>query len=191
MAQLDRIIAAAVPNQDAPFLIAMVGQHDGVAWSGAAGDRSDGNAASHSLHAFRGRPSRYAFGRIPRVGRGVEQPLLVRPAGRRDWLAHDPVFALCRSSLYGLFPVIQAGHLSAPAVPTTHLKASHDHPPQTLPLDLRRGHCGGRPGGLRRQQRRDNSPEHLCACARLMARRLVLRAASPLARNSRAPGHRA
>ena len=45
MAELDRVIAEAVSKQDAPFLVAMVGRRDGVAWSGAAGERSAGQAA--------------------------------------------------------------------------------------------------------------------------------------------------
>jgi methyl acetate hydrolase len=45
MAELDRIIAQAVAQQDAPFLVAMVGHRDGVSWSGAAGECSAGKAA--------------------------------------------------------------------------------------------------------------------------------------------------
>ena len=45
MAELDRIIAEAVAKQDAPFLVAMVGNREGIAWSGVAGERSAGQAA--------------------------------------------------------------------------------------------------------------------------------------------------
>jgi methyl acetate hydrolase len=46
MTELDRVIAGAVERQDAPFLVAMVGNRDGAVWSGAAGDRSTGQAAT-------------------------------------------------------------------------------------------------------------------------------------------------
>ena len=45
MSELDRIIGKAVSKQDAPFLVAMVGQRDGVAWAGAAGESSSEQAA--------------------------------------------------------------------------------------------------------------------------------------------------
>ena len=46
MAELDRIIATAVAQQDAPFLVAMTGSRDGISWSGASGDRAPGQTAS-------------------------------------------------------------------------------------------------------------------------------------------------
>ena len=46
MTELDNIIADAVAQQDAPFLVAMVGHRDGAVWSGAAGERSPGQPAS-------------------------------------------------------------------------------------------------------------------------------------------------
>jgi methyl acetate hydrolase len=45
MAELDKVIGDAVAQQDAPFLVAMVGNREGVVWSGAAGERSAGKAA--------------------------------------------------------------------------------------------------------------------------------------------------
>lgn len=46
MAELDKVIGDAVAQQDAPFLVAMVGNRGGTVWSGAAGQRSPGQAAS-------------------------------------------------------------------------------------------------------------------------------------------------
>ena len=46
MTELDKVIADAVAQQDAPFLVAMVGHRDGAVWSGAAGQRSPGQPAS-------------------------------------------------------------------------------------------------------------------------------------------------
>jgi methyl acetate hydrolase len=46
MTELDKIIADAVAQQDAPFLVAMVGHRDGAVWSGTAGQRSPGQPAS-------------------------------------------------------------------------------------------------------------------------------------------------
>jgi methyl acetate hydrolase len=46
MAELDKVIGDAVAQQDAPFLVAMVGNREGTVWSGAAGQRSPGQAAS-------------------------------------------------------------------------------------------------------------------------------------------------
>ncbi len=45
MAELDKVISDAVAQQDAPFLVAMVGNREGAIWSGAAGERSPGKAA--------------------------------------------------------------------------------------------------------------------------------------------------
>jgi methyl acetate hydrolase len=45
MADLDKVISDAVAQQDAPFLVAMVGNREGAIWSGAAGERSPGKAA--------------------------------------------------------------------------------------------------------------------------------------------------
>jgi methyl acetate hydrolase len=46
MAELDSVIGQAVAQQDAPFLVAMVGNSEGAVWSGAAGECSPGKAAS-------------------------------------------------------------------------------------------------------------------------------------------------
>ena len=46
MAELDQVIQAAVARQDAPFLVAMTGNSDGVMWSGCAGQRSPGQPAT-------------------------------------------------------------------------------------------------------------------------------------------------
>jgi methyl acetate hydrolase len=46
MSDLDKVISEAVANEDAPFLVGMVGNAGGVTWSGAAGDRRPGEAAS-------------------------------------------------------------------------------------------------------------------------------------------------
>lgn len=46
MSELDKVIREAVSNQDAPFLVAMTGNADGVTWSGAAGERSPGHKAT-------------------------------------------------------------------------------------------------------------------------------------------------
>ena len=46
MSELNSVIDEAVSRQDAPFLVAMTGRADGVTWSGAAGERSPGAAAS-------------------------------------------------------------------------------------------------------------------------------------------------
>ena len=46
MTELDKVIADAVAQQDAPFLVAMVGHRDGAVWSGTAGQRSPGQPAS-------------------------------------------------------------------------------------------------------------------------------------------------
>jgi methyl acetate hydrolase len=46
MAELDKVISDAVAQQDAPFLVALVGNREGAIWSGAAGERSPGKAAS-------------------------------------------------------------------------------------------------------------------------------------------------
>ena len=46
MAELDQVIHAAVARQDAPFLVAMTGNSDGVMWSGCAGQRSPGQPAT-------------------------------------------------------------------------------------------------------------------------------------------------
>lgn len=45
MAKLDAILDAAVEDRDAPFLVAMTGNADGITWSGAAGEHSPGRAA--------------------------------------------------------------------------------------------------------------------------------------------------
>jgi methyl acetate hydrolase len=45
MAELDKVINDAVAQQDAPFLVAMVGNREGAVWSGAAGERSPSKAA--------------------------------------------------------------------------------------------------------------------------------------------------
>ena len=46
MADLDAILNEAVASGDAPFLVAMTGNADGVTWSGHAGDRVPGTPAS-------------------------------------------------------------------------------------------------------------------------------------------------
>jgi len=46
MSDLDKVIREAVAAQDAPFLVAMMGNADGVTWSGAAGERCPGQAAT-------------------------------------------------------------------------------------------------------------------------------------------------
>jgi len=46
MSDLDKVISEAVANQDVPFLVGMVGDAGGVVWSGAAGERSPGQAAT-------------------------------------------------------------------------------------------------------------------------------------------------
>lgn len=48
MAELDSVISSAVAQQDAPFLVAMTGNAQGVTWSGAAGASSPGKAAAAS-----------------------------------------------------------------------------------------------------------------------------------------------
>ena len=46
MSELDKVISEAVSQQHAPFLVAMTGNADGITWSGAAGERSPGQAAT-------------------------------------------------------------------------------------------------------------------------------------------------
>lgn len=46
MSQLNDVIDQAVQAQDAPFLVAMVGDKDGIKWSGAAGERAPGQKAT-------------------------------------------------------------------------------------------------------------------------------------------------
>jgi len=46
MSDLDKVIGEAVARQDAPFLVAMTGNSRGVTWSGVAGERSPGKAAT-------------------------------------------------------------------------------------------------------------------------------------------------
>ena len=46
MSELDKVISEAVAKQDAPFLVAMMGNAAGVTWSGAAGERSPGQPAT-------------------------------------------------------------------------------------------------------------------------------------------------
>jgi CubicO group peptidase (beta-lactamase class C family) len=46
MSQLKKVIDDAVAQQDAPFLVAMTGNADGITWSGAAGERSPGQPAT-------------------------------------------------------------------------------------------------------------------------------------------------
>ena len=46
MSELDKVIGEAVSRHDAPFLVGMVGNADGVTWSGAAGERSPGQQAT-------------------------------------------------------------------------------------------------------------------------------------------------
>jgi CubicO group peptidase (beta-lactamase class C family) len=47
MSELNDVIDRSVRAQDAPFLVAMVGDKDGVKWSGAAGDRAPRQKATH------------------------------------------------------------------------------------------------------------------------------------------------
>jgi methyl acetate hydrolase len=46
MSELNTVIDDAVSKQHAPFLVAMTGNTDGITWSGAAGERSPGKAAT-------------------------------------------------------------------------------------------------------------------------------------------------
>ncbi len=46
MSELDQVLESAVAKQDAPFLVAMTGNAAGATWSGAAGERSPGQAAT-------------------------------------------------------------------------------------------------------------------------------------------------
>ena len=46
MSDLDKVISEAVAKQDVPFLVAMTGNAGGVTWSGTAGERSPGQAAT-------------------------------------------------------------------------------------------------------------------------------------------------
>ncbi len=46
MSKLDQVLESAVAKQDAPFLVAMTGNAAGTTWSGAAGERSPGQAAT-------------------------------------------------------------------------------------------------------------------------------------------------
>ena len=46
MSQLNDVIEQSVRAQDAPFLVAMVGDKDGIKWSGAAGERAAGQKAA-------------------------------------------------------------------------------------------------------------------------------------------------
>ena len=46
MSELDKVIGEAVSNRSAPFLVAMTGNAAGTTWSGAAGERSPGQAAT-------------------------------------------------------------------------------------------------------------------------------------------------
>jgi methyl acetate hydrolase len=46
MSQLNDVIEQSVRAQDAPFLVAMVGDKDGIKWSGAAGKRAPGHDAT-------------------------------------------------------------------------------------------------------------------------------------------------
>jgi methyl acetate hydrolase len=46
MSQLNDVIEHSVRAQDAPFLVAMVGDKDGIKWSGAAGERAPGQKAA-------------------------------------------------------------------------------------------------------------------------------------------------
>ena len=47
MSQLNEVIARSVDAQDAPFLVAAVGDRDGVKWSGAAGESAPGKSAAY------------------------------------------------------------------------------------------------------------------------------------------------
>ena len=46
MSDLDQVLSEAVANEDVPFLVGMVGNREGVVWSGAAGERSPGQPAT-------------------------------------------------------------------------------------------------------------------------------------------------
>ena len=46
MSQLSDVLDQSVRAQDAPFLVAMVGDKDGVRWSGSSGDRAPGQKAT-------------------------------------------------------------------------------------------------------------------------------------------------
>src|SRR4029077_1866882 len=46
MSQLNDVIDQSVRAQDAPFLVAMVGDKDGVRWSGSSGERAPGQKAT-------------------------------------------------------------------------------------------------------------------------------------------------
>src|SRR5450759_1833145 len=46
MSQLNDVLDQSVRAQDAPFLVAMVGDKDGVRWSGSSGDRAPGQKAT-------------------------------------------------------------------------------------------------------------------------------------------------
>ena len=46
MSDLDKVIREAVVNEDVPFLVGMVGNPEGVLWSGATGDRGPGQPAT-------------------------------------------------------------------------------------------------------------------------------------------------
>ena len=46
MSQLNDVLDQSVRAQDAPFLVAMVGDKDGVRWSGSSGDRATGQKAT-------------------------------------------------------------------------------------------------------------------------------------------------
>ena len=46
MSKLNQVLDESVRAQDAPFLVAMVGDRDGVEWSGAAGECAPGRQAA-------------------------------------------------------------------------------------------------------------------------------------------------
>lgn len=46
MSDLDKVISDAVSHEDVPFLVGMLGNAAGATWSGAAGERSPGQAAT-------------------------------------------------------------------------------------------------------------------------------------------------
>src|SRR6476646_5315924 len=46
MSQLNDVIEQSVRAQDVPFLVAMVGDKDGIKWSGVAGERAAGQKAT-------------------------------------------------------------------------------------------------------------------------------------------------
>jgi methyl acetate hydrolase len=46
MSQLNDVVEQSVRAQDAPFLVAMVGDKNGITWSGAAGERAPGQKAA-------------------------------------------------------------------------------------------------------------------------------------------------